>query len=388
VRLADPLDGASLASSEARLLSMARAQTGLEDPGPDDHCEGLSVLLGALDAEADLSEVGRLQAVGSVVTGLAGRLQSQAGFDACPEAADAPIERPLLIVGMPRTASTALHRMLSRDPALQGLELWLAESPMPRPPRDAWPRIPAFARCDAATRAVYAAQPEIRAIHEMDADEVDECWHLMHQSFESVTYECNYHVPSYARWWAARDMRVAYRRYRRNLQLIGHREPARRWLLKDATHMFHLEDFLEVFPDALVVTTERDPVELVPSVCSLTSAFGSRLSRSFDARAHGAAQLALWARGLAGIEAVGRELAADRFYRMSFSDFQVDPIREVRRIYERFGMDLSAVAEGAMTDWREQNRAGRHGAHRYRAEDYGLTPERIADAFARSARAG
>ena len=105
---------------------------------------------------------------------------------------------------------------------------------------------------------------------EEDADEVDECWHLFRQSFGSVTFECSFRVPSYARWWAASDMGPAYQRYRHNLQLIGLHQPGRRWLLKDATHMFHLERFFEVFPDACVVTTMRDPVKIIPSVAMLS----------------------------------------------------------------------------------------------------------------------
>lgn len=379
--LMDPSDATPLPECEDALHEMACQASGHSDFGAPDYREGLRVLLRACEEESNLSPLGRMLVKGQVLSVLQGRLLSEAGFAQNPESAEIKIRRPLIIVGMPRTASTSLHRMLSRDRALQGLEMWLAEAPQPRPERAQWPDNPAFVECDTRTRALYDAAPEMRAIHEMDADEVDECWHLLRQNFGSVTYECNFRIPSYSRWWAECDMRPAYGRYLRNLQLIGAREPERRWLLKDATHMFHLESLLETFPDACVVTTARDIVKIVPSVASLTAVGMRSVVADFDARAHGRAQLDLWKRGLAKIETVCRALPADRLYRMDFDDFQADPVEEARRIYTRFGFSLSPEAEGAMRGWCEENRRGAHGGHDYSPEEFGLTAEQIRAEF-------
>jgi len=363
------------------LVEEARRATGLHALGPDEWREGLECLLESAERESNLTPVGRGMLVEQVVTGLVGRLHSEAGFAAHSDVDSVPIERPLVVVGMPRTASTTLHRLLIRDPALQGLEMWLADAPMRRPPRTSWPSIPAFVECDRRTRALFEAAPELRAIHDMDADEVDECWHLLRQSFSTVNLESTFRIPSYARWWADCDMRPMYRRYRKNLQLIGGGEPGRRWLVKDATHMFHLDRFLEVFPDACVVTTMRDPAKMIPSVASLTTSVMRPAVADFDPVAHGQAQLELWVRGLRRIEEVCAGLPRDRFYKMEFDDFQADPVAEVGRIYARFGLELSGEAGTAMRAWLAQNRKGRHGEHTYRAEDYGLSPERIRAAF-------
>ena len=378
----DPGDTTPLPETIAGLHEVAQQATGLHDFGPDEYIQGLEVLLRACETESNLTPIGRQAVQGQVLAGLQGRLCSEAGFARHPESAATPIARPLLIIGMPRTASTALHRMLSRDPGLQGLEMWLAEAPMPRPPRDEWDRIPAFVACDTRTRALFEAAPEMRAIHEMDADEVDECWHLFRQSFGSVTFECNFRIPSYAKWWAQCDMRASYRRYRRNLQLIGQGEPETRWLLKDATHMFHLDELLEVFPDTCIVTTMRDPVKLIPSVASLCAVGMRGMVADFDPHEHGRAQLALWTRGLAESERVLAGLPSDRLYRMEFDAFQADPIAEAQRIYHAFGFDLSQPAETAMRTWRAQHQRGRHGSHDYSPEDFGLTAPQIRAAFA------
>ncbi len=363
------------------LKDVARAATGHSDFGPDEYREGLDCLLEAAERESNLTPIGRVALKEQVVTGLVGRLHSEAGFRRFPESESVRIPRPLLIVGMPRTASTTLQRLLARDHALQGLEMWLADAPMPRPPRAEWPSIPAFVECDAHTKAMYAASPEMRAIHDMDADEWDECWHLLRQSFGSVNFECSFRVPSYSRWWASCDMGPNYRRYRRNVQLIGAHEPRKRWLLKDATHMFHLDRFLEVFPDACVVTTMRDPRKMIPSVASLAATMMRPAVADFDPRAHGRAQLELWVRGLRRIDEVCAGLPSERFYRMEFDDFQAHPMREVRRIYDRFGIVLSTAADSAMRAWIAENRKGKHGAHAYSAEEYGLSEEEIGRRF-------
>ncbi|MEZ4331354.1 MAG: sulfotransferase [Myxococcota bacterium] len=380
----DPAEGTPLTQCLPRLIEAARRATGLDDLGPDEWRAGAECLLESAERESNLTPAGRAMLEEQVVTGLAGRLHAEAGFRAHPDVDGLAIRAPILVVGMPRTASTTLHRLLVRDPALQGLEMWLADAPMRRPPRARWSEIPAFVECDRRTKALFAAAPELRAIHDMDADEVDECWHLLRQSFATVNLECSFRIPSYSRWWAGCDMGPMYRRYKRNLQLIGGGEPARRWLVKDATHMFHLDRFLEVFPDACVVTTMRDPAKMIPSVASLTTSVMKPAVADFDPAAHGAAQLALWVRGLRKIEEVTAGLPRERFYRMEFDAFQRDPVAEVRRIYERFGIALSEPAETAMRSWLAANRKGRHGDHSYAAEDYGLTPERIRAAFARA----
>jgi len=364
------------------LEDAARRATGLADFGPDDHREGLACLLEACERESRLTPAGRATIEEQVVTGLSGRLRSEDGFRRFPASAEAPIVRPILIVGMPRTASTTLQRVLARDPALQGLEMWLADAPRPRPPRAEWPAEPDFVACDERTKALYAASPGLRAIHDMDADEWDECWHLLRQSFGSVHFECSFRIPGYSRWWAGCDMGPSYRRYRRNLQLIGAREPGKRWLVKDATHMFHLERFLETFPDACVVTTMRDPRKMIPSVASLSAAVTRPAVAAFDPREHGRAQLALWVRGLRQIDEVCAGLPRERFYRMEFDDFQADPMAEVRGIYDRFGFSLSTEGESAMRGWLAANRRGQHGAHAYSADEYGLSEAEIERAFA------
>jgi len=378
----DPTRGRRFAACEEALHEAACVATGLSDFGGAEYREGLRVLLRSWDAEADLSLVGRAASWDLARNALVARLRSEEGWKRHPECLRTPIRRPLFVVGLPRTGSTALQRLLACDPGVQGLELWLTVAPGPRPPRAEWPRDPDYAELDAALRAQFATQPGLRAIHELDAGAPDECWRLHNQSFASTSFECLARVPGYSRWWAGFDMHAAYRRHRDQLRLLGANEPEKRWLCKDASHLFALDALLAAYPDACIVQTHRDPARVIPSVCSLNRAFRVGTDRAFDARGHGADQLEFWARGTLRALAVRRASDPRQFFDLDFREIDADLLGAVQRIYAHFGFELTPRAVRAMRRHCEANPRGRHGAHAYSAEEFGLEPGRIRERFA------
>ena len=131
------------------------------------------------------------------------------------------VERPIFVTGLPRTGTTVIHRLLTADPRHQGLELWLAEFPQPRPPRETWSQNPVFAEMDARFTKAHEEDPDYTGLHFMTPDEVEECWQLLRQSLHSVSYETLAHLPTYSQWLAKQDWTKPYQRHRKNLQLIG-----------------------------------------------------------------------------------------------------------------------------------------------------------------------
>src|SRR5215213_6557069 len=124
---------------------------GLDDFRVDDdnYREALSVLLESFRRDADLTEIGSKMNRFFVRNALVARLVSEAAFKQYPQHADVSVERPIFVTGLPRTGTTVIHRLLTADPRHQGLELWLAEYPQPRPPRETWSENPVFAQIDA-----------------------------------------------------------------------------------------------------------------------------------------------------------------------------------------------------------------------------------------------
>jgi hypothetical protein len=372
----------SLVGSAAELHAKASAITGLSDFGADDYSDGLAVLLESFERDAGLTEYGQRAARALLRGALVARLLSEAGFAGFGDYASVPVTRPVFVTGLPRTGTTFLHRLLVADPAHQGLELWLAEAPQPRPPRDQWADNPAYQFVAAGIARHRAANPSFGAVHELGADQVEECWQLLRQSMRSVSFECLAHLPAYSAWLAGQDWLGPYRRHRRNLQLLGLNDGDRRWVLKNPSHLFALDALMTVYPDALVIVTHREPRVALASMCSLAAQASAGWSAVFTGPVIGRDQLGLWAAGAARFAAARVGYPAERFVDVDYEDLVADPLRVIEHVYASFGLALSGAAADAM-----RALAGRlpHGAvpggsrqaHRYTLADFGLSSEEI-----------
>ena len=244
----------------------------MSDFGGTAHEEGLRVLVEDLASpEAGLTPRGNYFQRSRGEERAGRRLLTQAQFTAHPEHADVPIERPIFVMGLPRTGTTALHRLLHADPRHQGLEMWLTQYPQPRPPRETWEDDPIFNAMQQAFTAHHVESPEFMGIHYMDATSVEECWRLLRQTGKSNSYESLANLPRYSQWLQGQDWTDAYARHKQNLQLIGLNDPDKRWVLKNPSHMTALDALMTVYPDALIVYTHRDPVTCIASSCSLSA---------------------------------------------------------------------------------------------------------------------
>lgn len=367
------------------IAAAAVRTTGLTDFGGTAHEEGLRLLVDDLAAPtAGLTGVGNYFQRSQVKSALVGRLLSQAQMEAHPEHAEVPIERPVFVVGLPRTGTTALHRLLTADPAHQGLELWLTEFPQPRPPRETWDDDPIFTAMQAAFSEHHVTHPEFMGIHFMDATSVEECWRLLRQSGKSISFESLAHVPAYSAWLAGQDWTDAYQRHRANLQVIGLHDRDRRWVLKNPSHLAALDALLAVYPDAIVVCTHRDPVTSIASACSLSAEATAGHSTTFVGATIGRTQLAMLARSWQAF-AQARERhrgGAATFVDVDYDAFVRDPVGTTRGIYEAAGLPWSGETEQAVSAIDRASREGpRRPAHHYDLTDYGLTEAEVRSAF-------
>ena len=195
-----------------------------------------------------------------------------------------------------------------------------------------------------------------------------------------MSFECLAHLPAYSAWLAGQDWTGAYRRHRRNLQLIGLHDADRRWVLKNPSHLFALDGLLAVYPDALVIQTHRQPRAAIASACSLAAQATSGWSHRFTGATIGADQLELWARGLELFNAERARHDQARFFDVYYDDFVADPLGTVEAVYGRFGLALSGAAADAMRA--VQSGAGAARPHRYELADFGLTGDQVDERFA------
>lgn len=367
------------------LHESAMRATGLDDFGnPDDYREALEVLLESYARDADLTELGSKMFRFFLKGALIARLLSESSWQANPSYADVPITRPIFVTGLPRTGTTALHRLLTADPAHQGLEMWLAEFPQPRPPRDTWASNPVYQQINAGLEKHHVANPEFMGLHYLDAGEVEECWQLLRQNVMSISYESLAYLPTYSRWLAQQDWTPTYQRHRRNLQMIGLNDPEKRWVLKNPSHMFALDALMAAYPDALVIQTHRPPETIIASMCSLAEHATPGWSNTFVGDKIGEAQLELWSRGLREFEAARRNHDPAQFLDIDFADLRNDPFGTVERVYMALGTEFSDDARAAMDALDAESQSGaRKPQHQYSLADYGLTEAAVAEAFAR-----
>jgi hypothetical protein len=368
------------------LHDAASARTGLTDFGDTDYREGLDVLIDALRRS---SRRGLLASrfASIVVDTLAGRLASQAGWNANPQVLNNAVTAPLIITGLPRSGTTILHFLLSVDPQFQWTPRWVGEAPLIRPPRDEWEQHPQFKAVHARIEALFAANPGMRAAHDIGAELADECITVMSQSFVSNLFNSSFPFPEYRHWWYEADEEPSYRRYKKNLQLIGARESDKTWLLKNPSHTFGMDAMLRVFPDARVVVLHRNPVQTIVSGASLTWLNG----KIFEKEEAGAMRLDIYARAVDRMAAArAKHAQADVLdvLDVDYRDLIADKIGTVRAIYKHFGLALSEETESAMREFVASNPQGKHGKHAYTSEEFGLSDDivraRFADYIARN----
>lgn len=368
-----------LTGDPARVLAAMHAEasriTGLSDFGGAEYLFPLELIIRELVA-SDLSDAGRVWIYGDFVNALVSRLVREQSWKTYPHFRSRRIERPVVICGVPRTGTTALHKMLSLDPQFQGLEHWLTRWPKPRPPREQWPDEPGYQRATNRIEELFELIPGLRAVHEINAHELDECIEILRTDFVTNNFPSSYDVPGYYAWFREQDETPSYRRLADTIRLIGLNDD-RTWLLKNPGHIAQLGALLAVFPDARVIVTHRDPAKSLGSVASLLSGLWHRVYNHPDVTRLGPRELDYWSRAIASAREVRSRCSDAQFLDVHHRDFHSDPIGCVRRIYDHFELDLTPAVEQAMRDWISANPADKHGAHHYRIEDYGITAAQV-----------
>ncbi|MCB2073817.1 MAG: sulfotransferase [Novosphingobium sp.] len=366
--------------SEDYLHEVAHNISGLTDFGSG-YMDGLRVCLACMDRDPDFTPAGRELAWDAVVMTLVSRAIAEDNWKKFPEWRDAPISKPVLITGLPRTGTTALHKLMGVDPQFQGVENWITASPMPRPPRDTWAEDPGFLRAMRWLHQQHSESPGVAIAHNVVADELDEQLELQRQSFVSNRWACTWYSPSYDAWWQTQDEHPSFLRELDLMKLIGCHDE-RRWLLKNPGSIGMLGWWLESVPDVCVIQTHRDPVKSTASISSTlqhihASFEGEAAERS--RRLLGPREMEKWAHMLdAG--APHRARSEANFFDVHHADFHADPMGTIGKIYDRFGLHLSAEAEELMAARIAENPEG-HGLHTYDLDSFGLNREMIVERY-------
>ncbi len=356
------------------LLQSARSNTGLSDFGEDDFIAPLQMLLEGLEKEAQLSQLGRMIARTDILRNLENRLGLVDLLRRHPEIEEQPIDKPLFVVGPPRSGTTIFHDLLAMDPDNRVPLSWEACYPLPPPETATYDTDPRIARCQADLDQVDKLIPEFKKMHPMGALRAQECVTMTSVDATSMIWLAQFYVPTYDRWIMDCDMSSAFRWHRRYLQVLQWKCPGVRWALKSPQHMWHLEYVHREYPDALIVQTHRDPVKSVISMSSLANELHGLASDHASltrVAEHYAEGLARGYNATVDYRKTGR-LPESQVVDLYFRDFIADQVGTVRRAYEHFGLALSDEAARAMQAFLDDNPADKFGKHLYQLEDTGL----------------
>jgi Sulfotransferase family len=371
------------------LLGEARDATGLSNFGDPSFREPFEIYVGSLDTEAKLSSAGRVGQRARVVELLKTRLLLEEWIRRHPEIEHEKLGAPLVIIGLPRTGTTMLYRMLA---ATEGFASPLYyEVQQPPPPLD-WnldPETdPRIAAAEAVIQAMMETNPEIASIYPFETRAPEEDIFLLDSSFITTGLPAATRVPSYERWFSTADKVPAYRHLHRSLQLLQwQRRKADpefgtpRWLLKTPDHLHAPDALLEVFPDAEFIQTHRDPSKTIPSISSFIRALHVLLSDEVDPIGIGACWCSFFETGTKLTMQV-RDRHPDRFHDVWYEDTVSAPDRVAEGIFRFIGRTFDDVARAEMARWREANKREARPAHDYTLEEFGFTESGIDAAFA------
>lgn len=369
------------------LMESARNATGLSDFGDDWFLRPLTRLVDDVNREAGL--VSPESSAGARIQGaLADQLQLEQYFKDHPEAAQERIDLACAIIGLPRTGSTMVHRLLAALPKLTALWWWETAFPFPLPGEAMDDPAPRQEAAKGMVDWLLSEWPDFESIDPMDAMAINEEVVLLDRTFLSTTYDSMMPIHGYGHWQAEQDHEPAICDLYRFMQVIQHQRVARGevrrpWVFKTPHYvMGALAGLLKVWPDVKLVMTHRDVGDVLPSYCSMCASLSVNSSTSYRKEEQGAHWTRRFRDGLNRLEAIRATLPEGQVIDVAYRDTVTDPQGTGEKILAALGYAPDADDRLAMQQTIAANGREARPKHKYSAADFGLTPEGIAQDFA------
>ncbi|HET6153942.1 MAG TPA: sulfotransferase [Marmoricola sp.] len=362
---------------------------GSSDFGDPEYRSRLAAYLGAVEADIGLSSLGRLVQKNRVTRLLASRALLTDLLHRHPEIRDVAIERPLIVVGLPRSGTTHLVNLIAADPRRRALPYWESQEPFPRPGEGpgADGIDPRFARIAAEHASEQSIAPLTKAMHDRFPAAIEEEVELLDVDFASYTLEWHARVPGWRDAYLGFDQDAHYGYLRTVLQALTFLRGPRTWVLKSPQHLEQLGPLMRTFPDATVAFTHRDPVAVLTSAVTML-AYGDRIRRTTIAAPD---LVAYWSDRIERLlQACVRDRALVpaaqsidvRFSEAFSGQSQAGDLAVVEQFYETAGVPMTTRARRSLQTYVEANPRGKHGRIVYDlAGDFGVTPAELRPRF-------
>lgn len=381
------MDGAAKVPVElsvSAVLEAAQAATGLVDFGPQDFLSRLQLWLQSMNEDLGLTELGRANLFHECVRHASNRLRIEDLVKRHPEILGIQIEKPIIVLGLPRSGTTHLLNLMSSDTRLRSLPYWESIEPVPASheqglSREADPRM---LRCQEGWEQFDPLLPLLKNMHEMSPLHVHEENELQGADFSHYNIEW---VSRPYRWrdhYLKTDQTPHYQYMKKTLQVLTWLQGPNRWVLKSPQHLENLIPLINAFPDATVVMTHRDPVAVIQSAITMI-AYGDRVRRK---TIEPEVTARYW---IDRIEHLLRccvrdhdKIPAQQRLDVMFHEVTTDVNKVIGNIYGMAGMQLTDTAQAQFSAYLRANPRGKYGQILYHLQrDFGVDPTQLRERF-------
>lgn len=368
-----------------QMLAEAVAHAGVDDLGrTDGFDERLHAHVAAIEADTGLRQLSRNTLRSRIVRLLRNRLSLTDLLKRYPEITAIPIEKPIIVVGMPRSGTTHLVNLLAEDRRRRALPYWESQEPIPA--RGEGPGLfgvdPRYARARSEHDALMASSPLVAAMHDRFPEAIEEEVELLDLDFAGYVLEWHARVPDWRDAYLALDQTVHYAYLKTVLQALTFLRGPRTWVLKSPQHAEQLPALTATFPDATFAFTHRDPVAVIQSAITMM-AYADRLRRTaidpewlvtyWSDRVHRLLSACVRDRDL---------VPADRGVDISFHQLNGNEITVLESLYDKAGVELTPGVRKRFARYLDDNPRGKHGNIRYDLQGhFGVAPEDLRSRF-------
>ena len=369
-----------------RLKQQAAQEAGNAEFGEDAFAEFYDRFVGSLNSEgARLTPLGVQRASANIVRALRNRLLQQDWLAREPAIGDQAIDRPILLMGLPRSGTTFMHHLFDHDPDMRLLRFWETLQTSPPPATDAESVAQRLAFAHQMKAQALSDKSDFDSLHLLDPDGPDECTSLLDQVFGMVGVLNLYRIPGYFQWLAdSADFRKVYAHHKSVLQHLQWQSPPRRWVMKYPNYIMSMAQLRETYPDALFVVSHRDPVQTLASLCKLTHVLREVSYDESDNDPHQVGK-DIWHFVQTHVDHMleYRRTSGDTgIVDVAYRQLIENPTGVVQSVYTTAGMVFPESVRAEIADWSAKNPKGKRGVNSYNLEDYGLDRDAVESGFA------
>jgi hypothetical protein len=276
---------------------------------------------------------------------------------------------------------------MARSPQLNATYFWELMMPVPLPGEQFGDPSPRIKKSDDYVAAWLRSMPEYAHMHPQNSSYHEEDMIISDRSFLSFFYSAHFNIPSYLPWLATQDETRAYEEFKTFLKVLQYKQPyrqGRKWLLKSCHHVlcFNLRTMFKVFPETKAIVTHRRMEKVIPSLSSVQCVhIRASGTDSFDKKEMGARHVAQFEAALREMIEVRKEMPADKFIDVQYSDTVKNPMGTFRHILEGMGLTVTPEDLHEASTWMAANGRDTHPPHNYKPEDFGVTADELSKIF-------